>query len=156
MISESSKRSVSSRFMPEIRLHYMDEYATIELDESIPCIKLKLEGIPKSSEHYQLVQRKRLELMHQETKRHKLLHMLTDSRKAGPVLDEDVEHFRSFVLPEMEQAGVRYLAIVRPKSIFTRMTITEMTQNARLVTVRMFDSVREAREWLKSKSPELL
>jgi len=142
--------------MPEIRLHFMDEYATIELDESIPCIKLKLEGTPRSSDHYRLVQDKRMELMRQEAKRHKLLHMLTDSRKAGPVLDEDVEYFRTHVLPEMEQSGVRYLAIVRPKSIFTRMTVQEMTENAGLLTVRGFDSVREAREWLKSKSPELL
>jgi len=142
--------------MPEVKLHYLDEYATIELDESIPCIKLKLEGMPRSSDHYKLVQRKRMELMHQETRRHKLLHMLTDSRKAGPVLDEDVVYFRSEVLPEMEQAGVRFLAIVRPTSVFTRMTVQEMTQNARLLTVREFDSVREAREWLKSKSPELL
>jgi hypothetical protein len=156
MISESSKRSVSSRFMPEVRLHFMDEYATIELDETIPCIKLKLEGVPRSSDHYRLVQHKRMELMRQEAKRHKLLHMLTDSRKAGPVLDEDVEYFRTHVLPEMEQTGVRYLAIVRPKSLFTRMTVQEMTQNAGLLTVRGFDSVREAREWLKSKSPELL
>jgi hypothetical protein len=142
--------------MPEVRLHFMDEYATIELDESIPCIKLKLEGVPRSSDHYRLIQDKRMELMRQEAKRHKLLHMLTDSRKAGPVLDEDVEYFRSHVLPEMDRAGVRYLAIVRPKSVFTRMTVQEMTQNAGQLTVRGFDSVREAREWLKSKSPELL
>lgn len=142
--------------MPEVKLYYMDEYATIEIDESIPCIKLKLEGFPRSSDHYHLVQQKRMELLHQESKRHKLLHMLTDSRKAGPVIDEDVEYFRNQVLPDMEKAGVRYLAIVRPNSIFTRMTVQEMTQNAQLVNVRIFDSVREAREWLKSKSPELL
>jgi hypothetical protein len=147
---------VPSRFTPEVRLFYQDEYATIELDESVPCVKLKLEGMPKSSDHYKLIQGKRMELMHREAKRHKLLHMLTDSRKAGPVLDEDVEYFRDKVLPEMEQAGVRYLAIVRPTSLFTRITVQEMTEKAQSLTVRGFDSVREAREWLKSKSPELL
>ena len=156
MISDNSKRSVPSRFTPEVKLFYQDEYATIELDESVPCVKLKLDGMPKSSEHYKLVQEKRMELMHRESKRHKLLHMLTDSRKAGPVLDEDVEYFRKSVLPEMEQAGVRYLAIVNPTSLFTRLTVQEMTESASLLTVRGFDSVREAREWLKSKSPELL
>jgi hypothetical protein len=156
VISDNSKRSVPSRFTPEVKLFFQDEYATIELDESVPCVKLKLEGMPKSSDHYRLVQAKRLELMHREAKRHKLLHMLTDSRKAGPVLDEDVEYFRLNVLPEMEQAGVRYLAIVRPKSLFTRLTVQEMTEKAQLLNVRGFDSVREAREWLMSKSPELL
>jgi hypothetical protein len=156
VIPDNSKRSVPSRFTPEVKLFYQDEYATIELDESVPCVKLKLDGMPKSSDHYKLIQGKRMELMHREAKRHKLLHMLTDSRKAGPVLDEDVEYFRDKVLPEMERAGVRYLAIVRPTSLFTRITVQEMTEKAKALTVRGFDSVREAREWLKSKSPELL
>jgi hypothetical protein len=153
---ENSKRSVSSRFVPEVKLFYQDEYATIELDESVPCVKLKLEGMPRSSDHYRQVQGKRLELLRREAGRHKLLHMLTDSRKAGPVLDEDVDYFRLNVLTEMEDSGVRFLAIVRPTSLFTRLTVQEMTEKTRWLTVRGFDSVREAREWLKSKSPELL
>lgn len=142
--------------MPAVTLYYQDEYATLELDESVPCVKLKLEGMPRFSEHYQLVQTKRLELMKEAKKRHKLIHMLTDSRAAGPVLEEDVIFFREKVMPEMENAGVRYLAIIMPSNVFTRMTIQDMTCNAKLITVRLFESVREAREWLRSKSPELL
>ncbi|MEI9919575.1 MAG: hypothetical protein WDO14_12320 [Bacteroidota bacterium] len=142
--------------MPAVKLFYQDEYATLELDESVPCVKLKLEGMPRFSEHYQLVQRKRLDLMREGMKRHKLLHMLTDSRTAGPVIEEDVQHFREKILPEMEKAGVRYLAIVMPSNVFTRMTIQDMTNGASLITVRYFESIREAREWLRSKSPELL
>lgn len=142
--------------MPAVTLFYQDEYATIELDESVPCVKVKLDGMPRSSDHYQLVQSKRLELMREGMKRHKLLHMLTDSRTAGPVLEEDVQYFREKILPEMERAGVRYLAIVMPTNVFTRMTIQDMTSGASLATVRYFESIREAREWLRSKSPELL
>ena len=29
-----------------IKPYFKDEYATLELDDSIPCIKLTLEGIP--------------------------------------------------------------------------------------------------------------
>jgi hypothetical protein len=142
--------------MPPVTLYYQDEYATIELDESVPCVKVKMDGMPKSSEHYQFIQTKRLELMHDAAKRHKLLHMLTDSRTAGPVLEEDVKYFREKVLFEMEKAGVRFLAVVMPSNVFTRMTIQDMTSNTNLITVRYFESVREAREWLRSKSPELL
>ena len=142
--------------MPSVTLYYKDDYATIELDESVPCVKVKLEGMPRFSEHYQLVQTKRLECMREGMKRHKLLHMLTDSRTAGPVLEEDVNYFREKVMPAMESAGVKYLAIVMPSNVFTRMTIKDMTSNLNTITVRYFDSVREAREWLKSKSPELL
>jgi len=142
--------------MPAVTLFYQDEYATLELDESVPCVKLKLDGMPRFSEHYQLVQNKRLELMREGMKRHKLLHMLTDSRNAGPVLEEDVQYFREKVLPEMEKAGVRYLAIVMPNNVFTRITIQEMTSGPNVVTIRYFESIREGREWLRSKSPELL
>lgn len=150
------KRKPAALFVPMVKLFYQDEYATIELDESIPCVRLKLDGLPRYSEHYQFVQTKRLELMHQAIKNHKLLHMLTDSRTAGPVLGEDVIYFKEKVMPEMDRAGVRFLAIVMPSSFFTRMTIQEMTENSGVVEVRYFDSLRDAREWLKSKSPELL
>jgi len=142
--------------MPAVTLFYQDEYATLELDESVPCVKLKLDGMPRFSEHYQFVQGKRLELMREGMKRHKLLHMLTDSRNAGPVLEEDVKYFREKVLLEMEQAGVRYLAIVMPSNVFTRMTIQDMTSITNLISVRYFETIREAREWLRGKSPELL
>jgi SpoIIAA-like len=155
-VSLTQNRNQSQRFMPAVTLYYQDEYATLELDESVPCVKLKLEGIPRFSEHYHLVQSKRLELMKEGLKRHKMLHMLTDSRAAGPVLEDDVNYFREKVLPEMERAGVRFLAIVMPTNVFTRMTIQDMTSNSNPITVKYFDSIREAREWLRSKSPELL
>jgi len=132
-----------------IKPFFKDEYATIELDESIPCVKLTLNGIPRYSEHYQFVQTKRLELMHEQIRNYPKLHMLTDSRTAGPVLDEDVEHFKTKVMPEMEKAGVRYLAIVMPMSKFTQLTIKEMTEHTRVIKVQYFESMREARHWLR-------
>ncbi|MBT1699808.1 hypothetical protein KK083_23170 [Fulvivirgaceae bacterium PWU4] len=132
-----------------IKPFYKDEYATIELDDSIPCVKLTLNGVPRYSEHYNFVQSKRIELVNREIGNYQRLHLLTDSRTAGPVLDEDVEHFKTHVLPAMEQAGVRYLAIVMPSSKFTQLTIKEMTQHAQVMTIRYFESMREARLWLR-------
>lgn len=129
--------------------YYKDEYATIELDDSIPCIKLTLNGVPRYSEHYNHVQSKRLELMHQEIRNYPKLHMLTDSRTAGPVLDEDVAHFKAHVMPEMEKAGIRYLAIVMPSSKFTQLTIRDMTAEIEVIKVQYFESIREARHWLR-------
>lgn len=131
------------------KVFYQDEYAAIELDDSIPCVKLTLNGVPRHSEHYELVQKKRLELMHQEIRNYPKLHMLTDSRTAGPVLEEDVAHFKNQVLPEMEKAGIRYLAIVMPKSKFTQLTIRDMTDQPPVMNIRLFESMREARHWLK-------
>jgi len=128
---------------------FEDEYAVIEFDETIPCVKVTLRGVPKGSEHYQLVQAKRLELMAQEVRNYPKLHMLTDSTTAGPVLDEDIAYFKDEVMPVMEKAGVRYLAIVVPTNKFTQLTIREMTQDAEVMKVRYFDSLRDAKQWLR-------
>lgn len=129
--------------------YFEDEYAIVELDETIPCVKLTLNGIPRYSEHYQFVQEKRLELIRNEVGNYPRLHMLTDSRTAGPVLDEDVIYFKTHVMPAMERAGIRYLAIVLPANKFTQLTIKEMTTGAEIIKVRYFDSMREARAWLR-------
>lgn len=131
------------------RPFFQDSYATIVLDDSIPCIKMTLTGVPRYSEHYHEVQSKRLELMHREVRNYPKLHMLTDSSTAGPVLDEDVAHFRLHVLPEMERAGIRYLAIVMPASKFAQLSIREMTQNTRMMTVKYFEAMRDAKIWLR-------
>ena len=142
----------STLFKPEssmVKPYFKDEYATLELDDSIPCIKLTLEGIPRYSEHYQFVQQKRLELIRQEIRNYPKLHMLTDSRTAGPVLDEDINYFKTQVMPEMEKIGIRYLAVVMPSSKFTRLSIKEMEEGASVMKVRNFESIREARSWLR-------
>lgn len=128
---------------------FEDEYAVIEFDETIPCVKVTLRGVPRGSDHYQLVQAKRLELMSQEIRNYPKLHMLTDSSAAGPVLDEDIIYFRDEVMPVMEKSGVRYLAIVVPTNKFTQLTIREMTQDADVMKVRYFETLRDARQWLR-------
>jgi hypothetical protein len=128
---------------------FEDEYAVIEFDETIPCVKVTLRGVPRGSDHYQFVQAKRLELMAQEIKNYPKLHMLTDSTTAGPVLDEDITYFRDEVMPAMEKAGIRYLAIVVPTNKFTQLTIKEMTQEADIMKVRYFETLREAKQWLR-------
>lgn len=134
---------------PETSTFFKDEYAVIELDDSIPCIRLTLTGVPRHSDHYRQIQSTRLDLMRREVKNYPKLHMLTDSRTAGPVLDEDVAHFRLHVLPEMQRAGIRCLAIVMPVSKFTQLTIREMTENTGGIQVKYFESMREARLWLR-------
>jgi hypothetical protein len=132
-----------------IKPFYKDEYATLEIDDSIPCVRLVLDGMPRYSEHYQYVQEKRLELIRQEIKNYPKLHMLTDSRTAGPVLDEDVNYFRARVMPEMEKLGIRYLAVVMPESKFTRLAIREMEEGSEIIKIRNFETIREARTWLR-------
>jgi hypothetical protein len=52
-------------------------------------------------------------------------------------------------MPEMERMGIRYLAVVMPSSKFTRLSIVEMERARELMEVRNFESMREARSWLR-------
>lgn len=151
---KSSNSPVSQSGENTTRPYYEDEYATVAFDESIPCVLLAFHGIPRYSEQYRLVQQKRLELIRIHKKNYPTLQLLTDSRTAGPVIEEDVAYFKSSVLPEIERVGIRFLAIVMPKNIFTRLTIDEMTGETRQLTVRYCQTMEEARTWLKRVAAE--
>jgi hypothetical protein len=148
MTFEAPTSTISS-LHKDATAYFHDDYATIALDESIPCIRVDLNGVPRTSEHYQYIQSKRLELIEKEIGNFPKLHLLTDSSNAGPVLDEDVDHFRKNVLPEIEKLGVENLAIVVPKSKYTILTIKDMTEHTHSINVRYFETIQEAKIWLK-------
>jgi hypothetical protein len=130
---------------------YKDEYAMVSFVESIPCIKLKLDGVPHSSEHYQFVHTKLLEFISGESKNYFQLHLLTDSSKAGLVLDEDMSYYKMNVAPALEKAGIRYHAIVLPKSLIVRLMINQIGLSTKKLKVAYFNSLIGASKWLKNR-----
>src|SRR5689334_9979879 len=85
---------------------YEDQYAMVSFVESIPCIKVKLSGVPHSSEHYQFVHLKLLEFINSEVENYCHLHLLSDNTKAGVVLEEDLTYYQMNVIPAIEKAGI--------------------------------------------------
>lgn len=130
---------------------YEDQYAMVTFVESIPCIKVKLSGVPHSSDHYQYVQCKLLEFIHEEMENYCRLHLLTDSSKAGLVLDEDISYYKMSVIPAMEKAGIRYHAIVLPESMFVRMIVNQISLSTKKLRVEYFNTVSGASKWLKNR-----
>jgi hypothetical protein len=130
---------------------YEDEYAMVSFVESIPCIKVKFSGVPHSSEHYQFVHLKLLECIHAEIENYCRLHLLTDSSKAGLVLEEDVEYYRVNVIPAMEKAGIRYHAVVLPESLFVRFIINQTSLSTKKLKVEYFNTVSGASKWLRNR-----
>lgn len=128
---------------------YEDQYASVSMVESVPCVKVKLSGFPKGSDHYQYVQTKLLETIRQESSNYCRLHLLTDNTEAGLVLDEDMTFFKSYIIPAMEEAGVRYHAIVLPQNFFGKVIKTQTALSNRKLKVEYFDSVSGAFKWLK-------
>ncbi len=131
--------------------YYEDQYARVSFVESIPCIKVKLSGVPHSSDHYQFVYTKLIEVIHSEVDNYCRLHLLTDSAKAGMVLEEDLEFYKTYVLPEIERAGIRYHAIVLPESIFGRLFVQQASFSTKKLKVAYFNTVSGACKWLKNR-----
>jgi hypothetical protein len=128
---------------------YEDQYASVSMVESVPCVKVKLSGFPKGSDHYQYVQSKLLETIRQERSNYCRLHLLTDNTEAGLVLDEDMSYFKSYIIPAMEEAGIRYHAIVLPQNFFGKVIKNQTALSNRKLKVEYFDSVSGAFKWLK-------
>jgi hypothetical protein len=130
---------------------YEDQYASLSVVESVPCVKVKLSGVPKGSDHYQFVQSKLLETIRNQISNYCRLHLLTDSSEGGLVLDEDMTYFKTNIIPAMEEAGIRYHAIVLPQNFFARVIKSQTALSNRKLKVEYFDSVLNAFKWLKKR-----
>jgi hypothetical protein len=130
---------------------YEDQYASVSVVESVPCVKVKLSGFPRGSDHYQYVQSKLLEAVRKTANVFCRLHLLTDNTEAGLVLDEDMVYFKSNIIPAMEEAGIRYHAIVLPQNFFGKVIRSQTALSNRKLKVAYFDSVIRASKWLKKQ-----
>lgn len=133
------------------RVVYQDAYASLSVVESVPCVKVKLSGTPKTSDHYKLVQSKLLEIIRNQINNFCRLHLLTDSSEAGLVLEEDITYYKMNIIPRMEEAGIRYHAIVLPQNFFSRWIKNQTAIPHRKLKVEYFTSVSEAARWLKKR-----
>jgi hypothetical protein len=136
---------------PVQKKFYEDQYAMVSFVESIPCIKMKLSGVPHSSDHYQFVNSMLLEFIHREIDNYCRLHLLTDSSKAGVVLHEDLNYYKMNVIPALERAGIRYHAIVLPESFIARMLVNETSFSTKKLKVEFFNTLSGACKWLRNR-----
>lgn len=128
---------------------YEDEYASVSLVESIPCIKATFSGVPRCSDHYKLVHLKLLQFIQGEIRKYDRLHLLSDITKAGIVLEEDLTYYKMHILPAIGEAGVRHHAIVLPESAFGKFFIGQVELSTKKLRVECFNTVADARKWLK-------
>lgn len=128
---------------------YEDRYATLSFEDAIPCVKIKLSGVPQSSEHYQFVQQKLIESVQTGMENFVRLHLLTDSSKAGLVLEEDIRYYQANIIPALEKAGIRYHAIVLPDSLIVRVITHQTEPSTKKLRIEYFTTLRGAHAWLK-------
>ena len=134
-----------------VKTLYQDQYASLTVVESIPCIKIKLFGFPLNSDHYQFVQSKLLEIIWNQINNFCRLHLLTDTTEAGLVLEEDISFYKNNIVPRLEDAGIRYHAIVLPQNFVARWIRNQTAISNRKLKVEYFEKLLDARRWLKKR-----
>lgn len=133
--------------------YYSDNYASIEWDADLKCIKTTITGIPRHSHHFRLIQRKRIEFISLLKERFGDFNLLTDSRKAGPLIPEDVSFFKSKIVPRLASLGVTRMAVLEPESIFSRLVVRDMVEGSTKVKLQVFSDENQAKDWLLSARP---
>jgi hypothetical protein len=133
------------------KIFYEDQYASLSVVESVPCIKIKLSGVPQGSDHYQFVQSKLLETIRTQINNFCRLHLLTDTTEAGLVLDEDMMYYKMYIIPRLEEVGIRYHAIVLPKNFIARWIRDQTALSNRKLKVEYFEKLLDAIRWLKKR-----
>ena len=79
---------------------------------------------------------------------------LADLRDLGTVTKEDQEWSNEQWYPRAINGGIRYMAIIMPKSVISSMSVTNILTRVKDINVetQYFDDIDSAKEWLWSKS----
>jgi hypothetical protein len=130
---------------------YEDEFITLSIDESVPC----LEWIGKkfmSSEEFRLSEEKSFQFYKQFKGKHSRLEWFVDARNIGPIATEDTQWVAEKILPQFAAAGLKKEGFVVPTSAIGKMVVRNYMSNAgKVIEIQVFGTVEEAKNWLHGK-----
>jgi hypothetical protein len=129
-------------------IHYDRRWLTIRWDDTIEAVILQWKSYAEGKDY-----RESLEAALALVRQRHATRWLSDSRRLGPIRQEDqlwtVENFS----PRLNAHGVRWVAIVSPQAAVSRLSVkqilTKTTSSSEIVSV-VFDSPERAREWLRN------
>ncbi|MES2765179.1 MAG: hypothetical protein V4642_04885 [Bacteroidota bacterium] len=123
----------------------MDSLYSIEYDPEINSGILTWNGYVTSQE-FRFINTKFLDF----AREHKLTKMLRDTRNFVILSPADRTWFIEYMIPQFQDAGIRYSAIVIPNNRISRMMVEELTNHAEPynINVQCFQTPKEARGWL--------
>jgi hypothetical protein len=127
-----------------------NEFVTLSIDESVPC----LEWIGKKympSEEFRASEEKSVKFFLMYKGKYPLLEYFVDARKIGPISPQDTKWIVEELLPKLVAAHLKREAFVIPVSAVGKMIVKNYGSNAgAMIEVKTFDAVDAAKEWLKT------
>jgi hypothetical protein len=131
---------------------YDKPQATVDWDETLGAVILRWKGFA-IDEMLREPMEKALELVVSKN----ALKFFGDTTKLRILKPEDQEWINTNWIPRINQAGVKWVAIVMPSSEYARATVRESNNNVQstphgvFVEIRPFEQLEEAQKWLKDK-----
>lgn len=130
---------------------FENDAVVISLDNTVPCLEWIGKG-PLQSQTFRESEEQSLHFYREYKPDYPQLEWFVDARKIGSLLPDDIEWVAQEILPQFEKAGLTKEAFVIPEKALGRFVVKEYSEHSASgkVTIRMFASAEEAKEWLKS------
>jgi hypothetical protein len=123
---------------------YQTSTVTVEIEEKTKVMTQKWNGYSSSQ-----VFREAIDKSLDAVKKHGVKAILNDTLEQAVVKPEDSQYAAS-VMPKLFMSGLKAMAIVLPKSVFTQMTIKKFQEDTKGANVKPFSSTADASEWIAS------
>jgi len=126
------------------RAAYSNVSGSIYYDELIDAVCLTLIGYLES-DTYRAMLNKCIELLAQC----KTCKLLSDTSQMEVIAIEDQDWSENDWAKRAIAAGLKYNAIILSMDIFSKLSIEYITDHAKIVNVKYFDNIADAKTWLK-------
>ncbi len=122
------------------------------IDETVPCLVNEWRGFIKSSDFRSGIL-KLLEVYKEQQPHYQNLHLLADTRTLGVINREDLAWITEEINPQYVALGAHYEAFVVSENAFGQISLNRYivsTMEKGNFTVQIFDTMENAKAWLKS------
>lgn len=125
-------------------------YVTIERDDEMKCLIQTWKGFAKSNEFRAAINDSLAFFVKGGIDK-----IISDTKEFSLVKKEDTDWVAQVITPQMVQHGLRYMAFVVPKNVFTKISVDNFKEGANsVVSIRYFDEVALAKQWLTEAESE--
>jgi hypothetical protein len=117
----------------------------IYFDESIDAVVMEWKGYATSNDF-----KEGTELMLNTLIRHNTFKVLADVKDMTIIAREDQEWLNAVFLPRATEFGFKVIAIIQPEQYFNKVAIESISHriDPQKLSLRVFDNIEDAREWL--------
>jgi hypothetical protein len=123
---------------------YKTTTVTVAIEEKTKVMTQKWNGYSSSQ-----VFREAIDKSLEAVKKNGVKAILNDTLEQAVVKPEDSQYAAS-VMPKLFISGLKAMAIVLPKSVFTQMSIKKFQEDTKGANIKLFTSTADASEWIEN------